>query len=392
MDKIEYIVGNELILQKIHTIKAWKPFDDNIISFCDKLSKVLLKTKGIQQFSDLVSLAFWLRKSNLQSISKNYLDLNQNLGIGLVFHIAPGNMGLSFAYSLITGLLTGNTNIIRLPSRRFEQADIFCDVLRKQLIENNQIAERICLIKYPHNKEITDILSMQCNVRIIWGGDNTVNTIRESSIRPRASEITFANRYSVCIINSDSYLNYYNEKKTAHDFYIDTYLTDQNACSSPRIIFWMGNCIDEAKEVFWNALKAEIKSYNIASVTTSDKLITFCKFASESKCHMKTVGDFKIMRIEIPSVNENVFKNIGNSGYFYECNINHFEELLPICKWELQTISYIGIDVEKLHSVIIEAGVKGVDRIVPVGKTMDFDFNWDGKDIIREMTRIISLK
>lgn len=392
MEKIEYIVGNEIILHKINTIKALKPFDDNIIEFCDKLSKELLKTKEIQKFSDLVSLAFWLRKSNLQSISKNYLDLNQNLGIGLVFHIAPGNMGLSFAYSLITGLLTGNTNIIRLPSRRFEQADIFCDVLRTLLIENEQIAERICLIKYPHDKEITDMLSMQCNVRIIWGGDNTVNTIRESPIRPRTEEITFANRYSVCIINSDSYIDNYNAKKTAHDFYIDTYLTDQNACSSPRIIFWMGNRIDEAKEKFWNALKEEIKTYNMASVTTSDKLITFCKFASESECHMKTVGDYKIMRIEIPTVNKNVFRNIGNSGYFYECTINSFEELLPICNWELQTISYIGIDSKTLHSVIIENGVKGVDRIVPVGKTMDFDFNWDGKDIIREMTRKITLK
>jgi hypothetical protein len=37
-------------------------------------------------------------------------------------------------------------------------------------------------------------------------------------------------------------------------------------------------------------------------------------------------------------------------------------------------------------------GIKGVDRIVPIGKTMDFDLIWDGYDLIERFTRTIDLK
>ena len=287
MEKINYIVGNEKILNNIEKIPAWRPFDERIINFCGKLSEMLMK---IDNYPDLLTLAFWLRKNNLNNLKKNYSDLKNHLGRGISFHIAPGNVALSFAYSLAAGLLSGNTNIIRLPSREFEQAKVFCETLKKILIDEFEIAQRICLIKYPHDKEITDELSKKCNTRIIWGGDSTINTIRQSPLQPRATEITFANRFSICLINADEYLKNYSPKKTAHEFYIDTYLTDQNACSSPRMIFWLGEKISDAKKIFWDALQNEIKNYKQASVTTVDKLVTFCKFAAENKCKLLVGG------------------------------------------------------------------------------------------------------
>ena len=32
---------------------------------------------------------------------------------------------------------------------------------------------------------------------------------------------------------------------------------------------------------------------------------------------------------------------------------------------------------------------RGVDRIVPIGRTMDFSLMWDGYDLIRSMSRRI---
>lgn len=390
MEKINYVIGDKNIFDLMPTIRAWRPFDERIINFCDKLSKTLIREKNSQRYPDLVTFAFWLRKKNLQRISEQYADIDKNLGKGLTFHIAPSNIPLSFAYSLIMGLLVGNTNIIRLPSRKFEQADIFFDALKEILLESSEIAKRICLIQYPHDKNITDEISAKCHVRIIWGGDNTVNVIRQSPIPPRATEITFANRFSICVINADKYLAEYNPKTTAHNFYIDTYLTDQNACSSPRIIFWVGQKIAEAKKIFWNALQDEIRNYDVAPVTTIDKLVTFCKFAAENECNLTLGTDFKIMRVNVKELSLAILDNIGNSGYFYEYDISDIEEILPICTWQLQTISYIGYNEENLRNFILLNAPNGVDRIVPVGHTMDFGFIWDGHDIVREMTRKIS--
>ena len=279
-----------------------------------------------------------------------------------------------------------------MPSRKFEQAEIFCDVLRKAIIANQGIEERLCLIKYPHDKSITDALSAMCHMRIIWGGNETVNIIRQSPIPPRATEITFANRFSICIINSDIYLNEYNAKKTAHNFYIDTFLSDQNACSSPRIVFWFGKKIEKAKELFWESLYDELKDYEIAPVTTVDKLLNFCKYSAYNSSKMKMVHDCRIIRMEISKVGKEVIEHLGNSGFFYEISIKDLDEILPICTWELQTLSYIGFDETVLKNYVLDNSPEGIDRIVPVGRTMDFGLIWDGKDIVRQMTRQVSMQ
>lgn len=391
LNKIEYISGNKDILLNMSNVKCRRIFDVEIITFLDDLSKELMKKSNIRDYPDLLALAFWLRKSNLKSYEKKYEYLDNNIGKGLVFHIAPGNMALSFAYSLATGLISGNCNIIRLASREFNQANIFIESLNSCLISNQTIMERVCIIKYPHDLEITKYLSLMANVRIIWGGDNTIEEIRQAKIGPRCTEITFSNRFSISIINADSYIENFNKKKTAHDFYIDSYLTDQNACSSPRILFWMGERREEAKNIFYKNLADEIKSYHMADVALVDKLVLFSKFAAYNNCKLKLVDDYKILRIIMEKNDhidfESIISNIGNSGFFYEIDIDSIEEIKDLCNIKLQTISYIGIDPIKIKDFIIDNGLLGADRIVPVGKTLDFDFYWDGKDIISEMSR-----
>ena len=50
--------------------------------------------------------------------------------------------------------------------------------------------------------------------------------------------------------------------------------------------------------------------------------------------------------------------------------------LVPICNDKrCQTIGYIGDNKTLLP--LINTGLKGIDRVVPVGKTMDFDLIWE---------------
>ena len=97
-------------------------------------------------------------------------------------------------------------------------------------------------MKYSDNDEFTKKLSLLCNARVIWGGDKTINTLRKFQINERALDITFADRYSFCIMDPKkvSKLNDFELKNLAERFYNDTYLVDQNACSSPHFIIWLG--------------------------------------------------------------------------------------------------------------------------------------------------------
>lgn len=50
-----------------------------------------------------------------------------------------------------------------------------------------------------------------------------------------------------------------------------------------------------------------------------------------------------------------------------------------------QTIGYIGD--KSIFIPLIKSGIKGIDRIVPIGKTMDFDLIWDGCNLPEMLTR-----
>ena len=75
--------------------------------------------------------------------------------------------------------------------------------------------------------------------------------------------MTFADRTPLCLLSSDfvSRLSEDSLVKLARDFYNDTYLMDQNACSSARAMIWLGKKKSEgAQAKFWDALESYIKT------------------------------------------------------------------------------------------------------------------------------------
>jgi len=42
-----------------------------------------------------------------------------------------------------------------------------------------------------------------------------------------------------------------------------------------------------------------------------------------------------------------------------------------------------------LRSCVIQKGIQGVDRIVPVGSALAMNLFWDGYDVIRLLSRVI---
>ena len=55
----------------------------------------------------------------------------------------------------------------------------------------------------------------------------------------------------------------------------------------------------------------------------------------------------------------------------------------------IQTISYIG-DIA-MFNALLSLRLKGIDRVVPIGKTMDFDLIWDGYNLFEMLTRNINV-
>lgn len=397
LNEIKYYLGTKKILEEMPVLKVFQPFDEEIISFLDALSKDILKNKKAKVYPDVVTFGFWCRKASMKEQEKNYDHMIHNrYGRGIAFHIAPSNVPVNFAYSLVAGLLAGNANIVRLPSKDYEQVDLILESVERTLKDPKYQGLRpyFCLIKYDHSEKITESLSVLCDTRIIWGGNQTINTIRKAPLKPRAVEITFADRYSMAIINADQYTNASDKEKIARCFYNDTYFTDQNACTSPRIVFWIGTKIYEAQEEFWGKLYTIVeKEYSIQGVQAINKLVSMCKLgATHEGVHQIKTQNNLITRVALESIKEDLMEYRSNSGFFMEYNLKTMEELLPLCQSQCQTLAYYGVDLDQIKNFLKIYRPQGIDRVVPFGKTMDFELIWDGIDLIERLTRIVKYR
>ncbi len=393
-DDVEFIFPNEFNIDSFIQIHPMEPFSEDSIGFLNALSKELSKNKNIRDYPDVATFAFFCRKANLLYLKDKYSKEGVlRLGRGILFHIAPSNVPVNFAYSLICGLLSGNSNIIRVPSKKFEQVEIICNAICKLSLEPlyQLFASRLVLLRYDSQGSLTEYFSSICDVRIIWGGDATIESIRKNSIPPRSFDVTFADRYSLCAINADVYVHEKEPEKIANAFYNDTYLFDQNACTAPHLIIWLGKNenVEAAKVIFWNKLHDLLKSkYLIQSVIAVDKLTAFYNQSIQlEKVKRVKTEDNLIWRVEQRYLSSEIDKYRCTSGFFSEFNAKSIDELTNIINRKYQTLSYYGIEIDELTNFITKLRPFGIDRIVPIGKTTDFSLTWDGFNLIETLSR-----
>lgn len=371
------------------------PFDGTICALLSAVSQVLLKDLSAKDYPDVATFAFWCRKANLERMKKAY-STEVRIGRGAIFHITPSNVPVNFAYSLAAGLLSGNTNIVRVPTKEFPQVDMISNAFKKmgESAKFRELSPFITLLRYERNDEINKYLSSICDVRIIWGGDNAISDIRRASLNPRSFDITFADRYSICLINADEYLKDNYPDKIAQDFYNDTYLFDQNACTAPHLVVWIGadNDVEAAKRIFWEELhKIVFQKYTIQPVQAVDKLTMFYRTAVEMDAKRVPMSDNLIVRVRMESLQKGIENYRCQGGYFVEYTTNDPEDIVPIINRKYQTLSYYGFKGQTLREFIINNRLCGIDRIVKIGHTMDFSLYWDGYDLVRILTRQIDI-
>lgn len=396
-NKIAYLVGKsngEIDVQPL------VPYDELICEFLNSLSSALLSNKVAKNYGDVISFAYWCRKANIARLKREFVEVHSRLGLGLVFHIAPSNVPINFAFSYAFSLLAGNANIVRVPTKDFPQTRVVCGIINELFADARYkiIADMTAFVQYSQNDEITKVFSGKCAARIIWGGDQTINNLRKLPISERSIEVVFADRYSLCAIDGNSVLQANNValNKLAVSFYNDTYLMDQNACSSPHLVVWFGEgtVLKEAKEKFWESVyQITASKYELQPVNAVDKYMLLCQNAIDLNniTNVKRHGNY-LYRIALDSLSDNMDTLRGQYGYFYEYDVQDLNAIAHIINKKYQTLTYFGFDKSKLLNFVIKNRLSGIDRIVPIGSALDIGVIWDGYDIVRSLSRIIDFK
>lgn len=371
------------------------PFSNEIIDYLNALSTSLMKDRESRKYSDVVTFAFFCRKGNLLKLKDELCNGKDiRLGRGVLFHIAPSNVPVNFGYSMVAGLLAGNCNIVRVSSKEFAQVGLIVKHMHL-LSDFNEVARRCVIVRYDKTSEANAIFSSICNVRVIWGGDKTIATVRQNVLPPRSFDVCFADRYSIALINPQAIQDASDEdiEKLVQNFYNDTYLFDQNACSAPHLVFWMKfNKIEAAKRRFWKALHDYTENkYQYKDVMSVDKLTAFYKQAVGMDCLKEETEDNLVARTKLKELPKNIDEYRCACGYFSEYEIDSLEEILSIVSIKYQTMAYFGFEKKELRDFIQKYRPLGLDRIVPFGETASFDLKWDGYNLIDTFSRIPSI-
>lgn len=397
---IENILNENFLRQK-----PLSPFDFLSIEFLSSLSKKILESKEIKNFPELVALAYWLRKSNIVSIINNFKkEINDHEIIvprGIAFHIAPSNVDSIFLYSWALSLLVGNINIVRVTQDINVQLDLLLSFIREIFKDEkwNPVSTRNIVLTYPRDEKINRFISLHSDVRVLWGGDETINSIRVLPSKPTAKDITFADKFSYSMIKVSSYNNLSDDKKAiqATHFYNDAYWFDQMACSSPRFVLFVGEqkeC-EEASSAFWKSLEKELKrrGKNDSIDVAMEKLVYMYESVSKTEKASAKYSPEKnkptVLKVDKEEINK--FRESCGGGFFFECFLENLDELVNLVSRKDQTLAYYGFEKEELNNFIKNVNGAGADRIVPIGQALNFSPIWDGYSLLNELSKRVNI-
>lgn len=387
----------ELLPLQSHAAEALQPFDERVIAFLDRLSHAVLKDPSLNRIAEFASLGFWLRKANISKYvnENNHLIQNKNFvtaPAGIVFHVCPSNVDTMFMYSLAISLLMGNRNLLRVSGRQGSPHldtlfDVINTVMRNE--ENKLFSECISIFTYEHDHDISSFFSLHANVRVIWGGDSTIEVFKKIPVSPRTKDIVFADRVSYALFMSKEYALLSEEGKNglAHSFYNDSYSFNQKGCSCPQTIFTVGSKADnEAFEKnFYERLKnVVVKKYDADIMSLASlKLNRLADDATAGKISQVMDSD---NRVVFARLNDGAdASGTCGGGLFYIRSLENLADLLSWIHPKVQTVSYFGLKQDDIHELVKLSSGKGIDRLVPIGKALDFHYLWDGYNLFDEL-------
>lgn len=376
---------------------SWRPFDSRVINYLAELSRAILELPNIRDFPDLVSLAYWCRPSAIHRLEERHKDENFVVGRGMVFHIPPSNVPLNFAYSLFCGLLSGNSNIVRLSSTETAEVKELCQLMNELEADESlhEVCSRICLIRYEHNDQVTRFFSLKSSGRVIWGGNETVRKIRGIESALCSVDVFFADRVSAALFCSSKVDELSEEelRRLVDSFISDGYTFEQNACSSPRLLMWQGteDIVASASRKFWQVLERRIEDKEL--ISPAHHMMRFVELC-ELLASKDVSGELRNVvgaatRIELIDGNEWKDYSRLRFGTFTEVTISGLDNVTDFISRDVQTLGYFGFTSLEMLKMIEELKVDGIDRVVPIGSALTFDTIWDGYDLIRTLSRTV---
>ncbi len=374
------------------------PFSPERISTLARLSQEILAHPRLRRDPAGAALGFWLRPAHLADLRTDFERGRPATGMrvpaGLVIHITPANVDTMFVFSWALSFLVGNANVVRLTTRGGPMMEDLLECLNRVLADLPAIGQANVFAAYGHDAAITAKLSAACDTRIIWGGDETVRRIRAIPLNPHASERAFASKRSLSVFGAARYLATDDEGRSslAAKMAGDLAPFNQLACSSPHTLYWLGTR-DEGVAAGAD-LGERLESAMAGKLGEPDagwaaRRIQFAFGAAAEGCASSIVHHPHTTAVHATGPSGSDTSELCGGGFLTHVAGVSLEEVGQGLRVDNQTISHFGLDATERDRLAEIAGLAGVDRLVPVGRALDFGPQWDGYDLWSDFSRVV---
>jgi hypothetical protein len=373
-----------------------EPFDDRIIAFLDALSRRLFRISRAEPA--IAPLAFFLRRANLVALVEKTRRRIPDGAIvvpqGTVFHVPPTNVDTLFLYTLAISMLTGNANIVRISPNAGPGTARVLNLLLEAIDEEPLLGDRLTIVRFGRDEAALDACSRHADVRMIWGGDSAIRSIRRSALEPSAKDLTFPDRISIAAIEAEAWLGSSDSERDvlAHGLYNDVYWFDQMACSSPAQLIVVGDdqrAHAAERDISERLDRVAAVRYENVDGQAINKMVALVAGAESGLGRFAWLSN-SLVTVEAQDVATAVQFRPGG-GFLSTQRVDALAVVVPQLTRRVQTLSTFGFDRDTLTDFARAADGNGVDRIVPIGSALDFDAVWDGKDLILESLRLVTI-
>ena len=357
-------------------------------SWCDEKHLRSVATMGLRG-----NIGYMDQFQPFPDSDKHYLKANAR---GLVCHWLAGNVQILGMFALVQCIISKNVNLLKVSSR---DDGVFTDILNEfkgvsytteagHTILGEDLLKTIAVVYFNrYADKLGEEMSKQADVRIAWGGRESVETVSGYPARYDAETVIFGPKLSYSVIAKEELSSVQEAKKLARKVSVDVSVFDQTGCASPHNLYIEEGGIvspEEFCDILGDSMqKTELQ---IPKPLMSPEQV--------SQIHsIRGVYDFKgtvkgsenmswtVLLDDLDEIDKPVYSRV----LFVHKVMSIFDSLKYIDE-NTQTIG-IAAPTEKALAFATEATKRGVMRLPLIGRMLNFEMPWDGIFLFDRLVR-----
>ena len=366
-----------------------------------------LDSRELDEIPGIVFLRMWLRRGTLEPIVARELGTNCVNGgwtdygrarckpfpLGVIGHWPAGNVEIQPILSMTCGLLGGNAALVRIPRDLVGLTQILMNRLMNS-DRSERLIRRIFMAAFDHDRmDLHEAMARSVDGAMIWGGQEAVLQVRSLPFPHWAKIAVFGPRISVAAMDAGAWGSPTEQKSWCLRMARDLWQFDQQACSSPQILY-LEKDEDHSTDEFLVNLRIAFENENrahprqvIAPSLSSAIAKARASWLLEDPSHRAVFPlgpDWTILvgsGVDVPPPVQ------GKTLHVLE--VDDLKGAISKLDGNVQTLGLGMADAEKENEIALIAGQRGIDRVVKLGRMHAFVPPWDGVDLIRPMVRLV---